>query len=99
MSAFDDPQPEECQCCLFPTAALTKCDAYARTSGHGPFTPEAEKQWAWLCEVCRSTYVGNMYLYPRNYDTTLAYIGAAVNYGTNLILAAIEGRHAGAPPG
>lgn len=90
MSSYTDPQPDECECCLFATTELVKCDAYARTLGHGPFTPNEQKEWAWLCLVCRSTHVGNMYLYPRNYDTTLAYVGSAVNFGVNTILAAIK---------
>jgi hypothetical protein len=90
VSKLKDPQPPECDCCGFPTAKLTKCDAYARTLGHGPFTPAEDKEWAWLCQVCRSTHVGNMYLYPRNYDHGTALIGRTINYGINAILAAIK---------
>lgn len=91
MSNYNDPQPEECECCMFATIELTKTDAYARTLGHGPFTPDEDKQWAWLCQVCRSTHAGNMYLYPRNYDDGIAMLGSTVNFGVNTILAAIRG--------
>jgi hypothetical protein len=61
-------KPDECDACGWPTSYLTECDAYARNPDHGPFTPEEEKERAWLCEVCRSTYAGNAYMYPRQYD-------------------------------
>lgn len=90
MSAFADPQPEECECCQWKTTELVKCDAYARTHGHGPFTPAEDKQWAWLCLVCRSTFAGNTYLYPRNYSYDTHVIGATVCWGINAILDALH---------
>lgn len=88
---------EECDCCGFPTPELEEVDAYGRTPGHGPFTPDDEKQWAWLCHVCRNTHVGNIYRYPRNYQSGDFIIGSAINYGTNLILDEIrKGRTADA---
>ena len=49
---------------MWETPDLTKTDAYARTQGHGPFTPNEAKQWGWLCDVCRATWAGSAWLYP-----------------------------------
>jgi len=84
--AGHEPMPEACDACGYETADLTEKDAYARVAGAGPFTPENEKMWGWLCDVCRNTMVGNAWLYPRNYDPMLLNLGSAINYGTNLIL-------------
>lgn len=82
-------KPEECENCMFGTNELVECDAYARTIGHGPFTPDDQKQWAWLCEVCRSTYAGNAYLYPfsSGYDQPTL---ATIAWGINRILQAFR---------
>lgn len=80
-------KPEECDNCSWETSALTECDAYARTRGHGPFTPDDEKEWAWLCEVCRSTLAGNAYLYPNQYPN--GDVMAVVAWGINRILAGL----------
>ena len=76
------PKSEECDSCGWETDALTETDAYARTPGHGPFTPDEEKTWAWLCEVCRSTPAGTAYLYPRNYENheVLSTTAWGINY-------------------
>lgn len=92
MSKFDDPQPEECECCMWKTAGLVKTDAYARTPGHGPFTPDNDKQWAWMCDVCRSTFIGNGYLYPGHYEPFV--VLQTIGWGINAILAAIDKRGA-----
>lgn len=84
-------KPEECSCCGWATTELRECDAYARTPGHGPFTPDEEKVWAWLCEVCRSTFAGNTYLYPRNYDPVVAQVLPMVAWCANRILAEVKG--------
>lgn len=80
-------KPEECDCCQFLTDALTEYDAYARTAGHGPCTPEHEKARAWLCNVCASSYAGTCYSYPRNpgnYENMPMY--AMIAHCTNMIL-------------
>jgi hypothetical protein len=84
MSQYTDPQPEECEACLWKTDQLTKTDAYARQRGHGPFTPDEEKTWAWLCDVCRSSFSGMAYCYPNNYpdSTVLWMIAWQTNYLT-----------------
>lgn len=78
-------KPEECESCMWSTDELEEVDAYARTPGHGPFTLENEKQWGWLCNVCRSTMAGNAYLYPNSehYDTPTL---QTVAWGINAIL-------------
>ena len=85
--AGHQPKSEECDSCGWPTEELTEVDAYARTKGHGPFTPDDQKEWAWLCEVCRSSYAGNAYLYPRNYDDDI--VLRTIAWQTNAILDAI----------
>lgn len=85
------PKPEECDACGWETTDLTETDAYARTQGHGPFTPEEEKEWVWLCNVCRSTLAGNVYLYPRNYSGGLSVIAPTLCWGINAILSAVRG--------
>ena len=85
MSAFNDPRPDECECCQFETEHLTKTDAYARTRGHGPFTNDEDKEWAWLCEVCRSTPTGNAYLYPTLYSLDLLETLVTIAWGINEI--------------
>lgn len=95
MAKFDDPKPDPedsyCDCCQFQTTELTLVDAYARTFGHGPFTPEQDKEYAWMCDVCHSTLAGNAYLYPRQYEYEVYLISATINWGsTNAILAKIE---------
>lgn len=70
---------------MFKTDRLTKTDAYARTPGHGPFTPNEDKEWAWLCDVCRSTMAGNTYLYPRNYEHGTALVMQMLAWGINEI--------------
>lgn len=80
---------EGCACCGYPTTDLEPCDGYATVLGLGPFSPDEDKPWLWLCNVCRSTQVGNTALYPRNYSHDVATLGAAINYGTNAVLAAI----------
>jgi len=87
MARWDDPKSEECDCCGWKTEALTQTDAFARTQGHGPGTPREEKEWAWLCEVCRSTMAGNSYLYPRQYPdaTVLQMLAWQTNYLASLI--------------
>jgi len=82
MSRFDDPQPSECESCMWKTTELTKTDAYARTWGHGPSTPDEAKQWGWLCEVCRSTWAGNAWLYPDQHQNkeVLSMIAWQTNY-------------------
>lgn len=78
----------ECDSCNWKTDDLTKVDAYARLQGAGPFTPDDEKPWGWLCEVCQSTYAGNAWLYPRQYDNEPLF--ATVAWGINRILAEIR---------
>ena len=53
----DDPYREAhgMRLLSIPYEGLVETDAYARTRGHGPFTPDNEKQWAWLCAICRGT--------------------------------------------
>lgn len=83
-------KPDECDGCGYETADLTEHDAYACTPGHGPFTPEDQKERRWLCKVCEGTMSGNATLYPRNaiYDyATLR----SIAYATNMILDAIRG--------
>lgn len=83
-------KPDECESCLWETKDLTETDAYARTPGHGPFTPDDQKEWAWLCNVCRSTLAGNAHLYPRQYEH--ADVMSVVAWGINRILAEIASR-------
>ena len=92
MSFFDDPQPEECESCNWTTTELTKTDAYARTRGHGPMTPNEDKIWGWLCHVCRSTYAGNAYCYPDQYEnqTVLSMIAWQTNYLASLIKGSVS---------
>ena len=80
---------EECDSCGWETTALIETDAYARTPGHGPFTPNEEKTWAWLCEVCRSTNAGNAYRFPRQYENKE--VLATIAWGINYLAAAIRG--------
>lgn len=84
------PKPEECDSCGFGTAELHVVDAYARTPGHGPFTPAEQKQWTWQCTLCYSTMVGNAYRYPRQYEESVREIGAILNFGFNTVLVAIK---------
>jgi len=83
-------KPDECDACNWPTEHLEERDAYARNPDHGPFTPEEDKQRAWLCEVCRSTRSGNAYMYPTSHDTGTASVLNMVAWCTNRILAAIQ---------
>ncbi len=85
MSSYDDSNPEECEFCAWETTALTKTDAYARTPGQGPFTPDEEKEWAWLCDVCRSTPAGNAHLYPRQRQLADIEVLQTVAWGINYI--------------
>jgi hypothetical protein len=86
-------KPEKCANCHWETGALKECDAYARVRGHGPFTPDDEKTWAWLCEVCRSTYAGSAYCYPDNYESRD--VLAMLAWGINRVLAEIKGGYDG----
>jgi hypothetical protein len=81
-------QPEACEACLWETLDLTLTDCACR-GGRGPFTPDAEKTWAWLCLVCRSSYSGMAFQYPMQYEnaTTLHMIA----WGINRILAELKG--------
>lgn len=83
MSRFDEPQPPECESCNWETPDLTKTDAYARVRGHGPFTPNEDKTWGWLCNVCRATPAGNAWLYPGNYENQPLF--ATVAWGINFL--------------
>jgi hypothetical protein len=91
MSRFNDPQPEECESCGWATVQLTKTDAYARTHGHGPFTPNEDKVWGWLCDVCRSTFAGNAFQYPNQYPD--ARVLQMIAWQTNYLAAKIAGIH------
>lgn len=82
--------PGECDACGWKTDQLQECDAYARTRGHGPFTPEDQKEWSWLCNVCRSTLAGNVHLYPDQYSGETATIVTTLCWGINAVLDAIE---------
>jgi hypothetical protein len=53
----------ECDSCGWKTEALTEVDCWARVRGAGPFTPDDEKVWAWMCEVCRTSPAGTAYVY------------------------------------
>lgn len=83
----DPDDGEGCDSCGWITDDLEEFDAYARTTGHGPFTPDDQKEWAWLCRVCRSTYAGNAHLYPRNYpdQPTLKTIAWGINYVAEVV--------------
>jgi hypothetical protein len=83
-----EPKPDQCDNCWWKTDDLQEFDAYARTVGHGPFTPDADKAWAWLCEVCRSTRAGNAYQYPRQYED--GDVMALTAWGINRVLAEIR---------
>ena len=83
-----EPKPDECDACGWETDALTEMDAYGRTAGHGPFTPDSEKQWAWLCSVCMRTASGTAHLYPRSHDN--AEVLSMLAWGINAILSALE---------
>lgn len=61
------PKTEECECCGWETPDLEEVDCYARTPGAGPFSPDDQKEFAWMCKVCRSTMAGNSYQFPRQY--------------------------------
>jgi len=76
------PKSDECDSCGWETTELVETDAYARTRGHGPFTPDNEKSWAWLCVVCQNTFAGNAYCYPNQYENkeVLATIAWGINY-------------------
>ena len=73
---------EECDSCGWETDALTECSAWARTRGHGPNTPDEQKQWGWMCEVCRHTMAGNAYCYPDQYSDSavLRTVAWGINY-------------------
>jgi predicted Zn-ribbon and HTH transcriptional regulator len=66
-------KPEECESCGYETERLTLYDSH---NGDNPL--------AWLCEVCASTYAGNAYHYPRQYENR--HIMQQISYCTNLIL-------------
>lgn len=85
MTGYNDPHYGECECCLFKTDELELTDCYARTPGHGPFTPNHEKQWGWLCNVCRSTLAGNTFMFPRQYDRNTAVILQTIAWQTNFL--------------
>lgn len=83
MSLWTDPQPDSCESCGWETEHLVKTDAFARIRGHGPFTPNEEKVWGWLCQVCRSTFAGNAWLFPRQYENQPLF--ALVAWGINFL--------------
>lgn len=76
-----------CESCLFETDDLKEVDCYARVPSAGPFTPDDQKVWGWLCEVCRDSYAGMAYQFPRNYENqpVLAMIAWGVNHIASLI--------------
>ncbi len=83
-------KPEECGNCGWATDQLSEVNAYARNPDHGPFTPDDQTTWAWLCDVCLSTPAGNAYLYPQQYSGDVQVLGATLNWGINAVLAAIK---------
>jgi hypothetical protein len=86
-------KPEECSNCQWKTTDLTEVDAYARTRGHGPFTPDSEKQWGWLCRVCYETDAGAAYVYPDFHMEdafTLRVMARGLNYLAAIIAKKIE---------
>jgi len=81
-------KPEQCDACGWETKELTEYDAYARTPGHGPLTPEEEKQRSWQCIVCASTHCGTIACYPRNQHENVDMIRTlcwGINYLASLI--------------
>jgi ribosomal protein L37AE/L43A len=80
-------KPEDCNNCGWETDELKECDAYARVQG------DDEKTWAWLCDICRNTYAGNAYLYPRQYENRD--VLAMLAWGINRVLAEIRGGYDG----
>ena len=70
-------KPEGCDSCGWETVELTFYIS------HGATIPEA-----WLCEVCESTFAGNAYHYPRQYQNKE--IMRMISYTTNMILAEIR---------
>ena len=82
--AGHEPNPGLCACCGWETDELEEVDCYARTAGHGPFTPDDEKQWGWMCLVCRSTFAGNSYQYPTQYRD-VAPIMQLIAWGINYL--------------
>lgn len=81
-------QPEECDSCHWVTNTLKEYDAYGRVQGHGPFTPDDEKTWCWLCEICAGTYAGSAYQFPQGYENHE--VLASIAWVTNRIIAELR---------
>lgn len=79
------PKPEECENCGWETDELTETDCYARGHRTGPMSPDDEKEFAWLCDVCRSTFAGTAFQYPRQYADQAAVL-QTIAWGINRIL-------------
>ena len=62
MSGHQEPWGE-CESCGWETDELVEVDCWGRVTGLGPFSPDDEKPWAWMCRVCRSTPAGTAYMY------------------------------------
>lgn len=89
--AGHQPQPKECEFCGFETDQLHEVEAYGRVPGQGPFTPDDEKEWGWLCGVCWASPAGNAFSYPRHHaNDTVALRTIAIC--TNMVLAKIASR-------
>lgn len=79
-----EPKTPECECCGWETADLEEVDCYARISGLGPFSPDDEKVFAWMCRVCRSTAAGRAYQFPDHYPN--ADVLQMIAWSTNRIM-------------
>jgi hypothetical protein len=68
--------PGECACCQYETTALELYPANAMGQ-HGA---------SWLCEICASTYIANMWDYPKLYDHHSIILGQAIAWVGNRLL-------------
>lgn len=82
-------QPPECECCGWVTAELTFSNPRpwmtAEKLGGGGLRA------GWLCEICRSTWAGTAFSYPKIYpESNVGSVLATVAWGINRILAEIR---------
>lgn len=87
MSRHEEPWGE-CESCGWETDALTEVDCWGRITGVGPNSPDEDKVWAWMCEVCRSSPAGTAYQYGWS-DERGAQVLRMLAWQTNFLAARI----------
>lgn len=70
--------PEYCACCGTETNDLKySCEGGGMNSG-------------WLCLICRSTHVGNTFIYPNSYDAQTTQLARMIAEVGNVLLKEIK---------